>query len=105
MNHLNIATTQKQSSIASSSILFSKMYSSSNESEDNEQCICPCEEIDDSHKLRSNDMRDKIPDEYAFIRNSMGHSEILALAYNFLNNRRPSFIQITNNIRICPDCR
>lgn len=34
-----------------------------------------------------------------------GHSEKLALAFNFIANRRPSFIQITKNLRVCGDCR
>lgn len=34
-----------------------------------------------------------------------GHSEKLAIAYNFIQQRRPSFIQITKNLRVCGDCR
>ncbi len=33
------------------------------------------------------------------------HSERLALASNFLNGAKPTFIQITSKLRICPDCR
>ncbi|UJR38687.1 hypothetical protein I4U23_031353 [Adineta vaga] len=32
------------------------------------------------------------------------HSERLALAYNFIMKPNTTFIQITNNIRICHDC-
>ncbi len=34
-----------------------------------------------------------------------GHSEKLALAYNFITRTKPSFIQITKNLRVCGDCR
>jgi hypothetical protein len=34
-----------------------------------------------------------------------GHSEKLAIAFNFSKGRRPSFIQVTKNRRICGDCR
>ncbi len=34
-----------------------------------------------------------------------GHSEKLAIAFNFIRGRRPSFIQVTKNLRICGDCR
>ncbi|CAF4002513.1 unnamed protein product [Rotaria sp. Silwood1] len=33
-----------------------------------------------------------------------GHSERLALAFNFIQRPVPDFIQITNNLRICGDC-
>ena len=34
-----------------------------------------------------------------------GHSEKLAIAFHFIRGRRPSFIQVTKNLRICGDCR
>jgi hypothetical protein len=34
-----------------------------------------------------------------------GHSEKLAIAFNFIRGRKPSFIQVTENLRICSDCR
>ncbi len=34
-----------------------------------------------------------------------GHSEKLAIAFNFIRGRKPSFIQVTKNLRICGDCR
>lgn len=34
-----------------------------------------------------------------------GHSEKLAIAFNFIQLRQPSFIQITKNLRVCGDCR
>ena len=34
-----------------------------------------------------------------------GHSEKLAIAYNLIQQPRPSFIQITKNLRVCGDCR
>ena len=34
-----------------------------------------------------------------------GHSERLALAWNFLVNPNTRFIQITKNLRVCGDCR
>jgi hypothetical protein len=34
-----------------------------------------------------------------------GHSEKLAIAYNFIQKRRPSVIQLTKNLRVCGDCR
>jgi len=34
-----------------------------------------------------------------------GHSEKLAIAFNFIKGRRPSFIQVTKNLRVCGDCR
>ena len=34
-----------------------------------------------------------------------GHSERLALAWNFVVNPNTTFIQITKNLRICGDCR
>ena len=34
-----------------------------------------------------------------------GHSERLALAFNFIHQPVPSPIQITKNLRICGDCR
>ncbi|CAF4285248.1 unnamed protein product, partial [Rotaria sordida] len=33
-----------------------------------------------------------------------GHSERLALAFNFIQRPVPDFIQITQNLRICGDC-
>ncbi|CAF1610463.1 unnamed protein product [Rotaria magnacalcarata] len=33
-----------------------------------------------------------------------GHSEKLAIAFNFIQYPRPSFIQITKNLRVCGDC-
>ncbi|CAF1288256.1 unnamed protein product [Adineta steineri] len=32
------------------------------------------------------------------------HSERLAIAFNFIEGRKPSSIQITNNLRVCGDC-
>ncbi|CAF1445957.1 unnamed protein product [Adineta steineri] len=32
------------------------------------------------------------------------HSERLAIAFNFIEGRKPSFIQITKNLRVCGDC-
>ncbi|CAF0731778.1 unnamed protein product [Adineta steineri] len=32
------------------------------------------------------------------------HSERLAIAYHFIQQKEPSFIQITNNLRMCGDC-
>jgi len=34
-----------------------------------------------------------------------GHSEKLAIAFNFIQRPRPTTIQITKNLRICRDCR
>lgn len=34
-----------------------------------------------------------------------GHSERLAIAWNFVENPNASQIQLSNNIRICGDCR
>jgi len=34
-----------------------------------------------------------------------GHSERLAIAWNFVVNPKATRIQITNNLRICGDCR
>lgn len=34
-----------------------------------------------------------------------GHSERLAIAYNFLVEPSTSQIQITGNLRVCGDCR
>jgi len=34
-----------------------------------------------------------------------GHSEKLALAFNFIQHPIPDVIQITKNLRICGDCR
>ena len=34
-----------------------------------------------------------------------GHSEKLAIAYNFIQQPRPTFIQVTENLRMCGDCR
>ena len=34
-----------------------------------------------------------------------GHSERLALAFNFIQRPIPTRIQITKNLRICGDCR
>jgi len=34
-----------------------------------------------------------------------GHSEKLAIAYNFIQRPVPSIIQITKNLRVCGDCR
>ena len=34
-----------------------------------------------------------------------GHSEKLAIAWNFVANADTSFIQITKNLRVCGDCR
>ena len=33
------------------------------------------------------------------------HSERLAIAYHFIQPVKPSFIQITKNLRVCDDCR
>ncbi|CAF1574329.1 unnamed protein product, partial [Adineta steineri] len=32
------------------------------------------------------------------------HSERLAIAFHFIQGRKPSFIQITENLRVCGDC-
>jgi hypothetical protein len=34
-----------------------------------------------------------------------GHSEKLAIAFNFIQRTKPSFIQVTKNLRMCGDCR
>ena len=34
-----------------------------------------------------------------------GHSEKLAIAFNFIQKPAPSLIQITKNLRVCGDCR
>ncbi|CAM4978137.1 unnamed protein product [Rotaria socialis] len=34
-----------------------------------------------------------------------GHCEKLAIAFNFIQYPRPSFIQITKNLRVCGDCQ
>lgn len=34
-----------------------------------------------------------------------GHSEKLAIAFNFIQQSKPSMIQITKNLRVCGDCR
>jgi hypothetical protein len=34
-----------------------------------------------------------------------GHSEKIAIAFNFIQESIPSTIQITKNLRICRDCR
>ena len=34
-----------------------------------------------------------------------GHSEKLALAYHFIQQPQPNFIQLTKNFRMCSDCR
>jgi len=34
-----------------------------------------------------------------------GHSERLALAFNFIHKSIPSLIQSTKNLRVCGDCR
>jgi hypothetical protein len=34
-----------------------------------------------------------------------GHSEKLAIAFNFIQRTVPSIIQITKNLRVCGDCR
>ena len=34
-----------------------------------------------------------------------GHSEKLAIAFNFIQKPRPTTIQITENLRVCRDCR
>ncbi|CAF4981450.1 unnamed protein product, partial [Rotaria magnacalcarata] len=33
-----------------------------------------------------------------------GHSEKLAIAFNFIQHSLPSFMQITKNLRVCEDC-
>jgi hypothetical protein len=34
-----------------------------------------------------------------------GHSEKLAIAFNFIQQPVPSIIQIAKNLRVCGDCR
>ena len=34
-----------------------------------------------------------------------GHSERLAIAWNFVANPNTSLIQVTKNLRVCGDCR
>jgi hypothetical protein len=34
-----------------------------------------------------------------------GHSERLAIAFNFVQNRTTKRIQVTKNLRVCGDCR
>jgi hypothetical protein len=34
-----------------------------------------------------------------------GHSEKLAIAFNFVANPNSSLIQVTKNLRVCGDCR
>ena len=34
-----------------------------------------------------------------------GHSEKLAIAFNFVERSSPLIIQVTKNLRVCGDCR
>lgn len=40
-----------------------------------------------------------------FSRDKLGHSEILAVGFCLIQKPPPSFIQMTNNLRICEHCR
>jgi activator of HSP90 ATPase len=45
-------------------------------------------------------------DEYESVESVLcGHSEKLAIAFNFVQQSNPSKIQITKNLRVCGDCR
>jgi hypothetical protein len=57
------------------------------------------------HNLDSSWRSHEIQDESDELDSCAHHSERLALAYNFVVRGNPTFIQITNNIRICPACR
>ena len=34
-----------------------------------------------------------------------GHSEKLAIAWNFVVNPQAKLIEVSKNLRVCPDCR
>jgi hypothetical protein len=61
--------------------------------------------IKDGHKFDASWISRPIRQDETYISVLCGHSEKLALAFHLIDQPSPSFIQITNNIRLCGDCR
>ena len=60
---------------------------------------------DDGHQYDSSWIIRPLKDDQSIESVLCGHSEKLAIAYNFIQKPRPSVIQLTKNLRVCGDCR
>ena len=60
---------------------------------------------DDGHQYDSSWIIRPLEDGESIESVLCGHSEKVAIAYNFIQKPRPSVIQLTKNLRVCGDCR
>jgi hypothetical protein len=60
---------------------------------------------DDGHQYDSSWIIRPLKDDETVESVLCGHSERLAIAYNFIQKPLPSVIQLTKNLRVCGDCR
>ncbi|CAF5189884.1 unnamed protein product, partial [Rotaria sp. Silwood1] len=61
--------------------------------------------IEDGYKCDSSWVTREMQEEETIESVLCGHSERLAIAFNFIQRPIPEFIQITKNLRVCGDCR
>ncbi|CAF2974256.1 unnamed protein product, partial [Rotaria sp. Silwood2] len=61
--------------------------------------------IEHGHNLYSSWIPRKIREAKIRESTALYHAERLALAFNLIQRPVPSIIQLTTNLRICPDCR
>jgi hypothetical protein len=61
--------------------------------------------VDDGHQYDSGWITRPLKDGESIESVLCGHSEKVAIAYNFIQQPRPSMIQLTKNLRVCGDCR
>ena len=61
--------------------------------------------IEHGHEYDSSWITRPIKDDESIESVLCGHSEKLAIAFNFIHESVPSVIQITKNLRVCGDCR
>ncbi|CAF3443132.1 unnamed protein product [Rotaria sp. Silwood2] len=111
-----LLSNQRQTFIAGS-ILFSNMYSSfrifkpddllhpQSTEINNELDRMAVELIEHGHNLYSSWIPRKIREAKIRESTALYHAERLALAFNLIQRPVPSIIQLTTNLRICPDCR
>ncbi|CAF3986733.1 unnamed protein product, partial [Rotaria sp. Silwood1] len=60
--------------------------------------------IEDGYKCDSSWVTRELHEEETIESVLCGHSERLAIAFNFIQRPIPEFIQITKNLRVCGDC-
>ena len=61
--------------------------------------------ISNGHQYDSSSITRPLNDDETIASVLCGHSERLAIAWNFVVNPNASRIQMTKNLRVCGDCR